>query len=162
LVEKGEERMLVTKIDEGTVIDHIPDWKADTVLKVLRLEKLALMQADISVAILQNVSSKKLGRKDIVKIDKWHVDEKDADIAYLVFPSITVNYIDEGKVAKYEPKIPDIIEGRIRCPELLCISNADREPVVTKFATLKRDRLLQCHYCDAILGFDSVPEHVRT
>src|SRR5438445_13150658 len=122
--------MLVTKIDEGTVIDHIPDWKADTVLKVLRLEKLALMQADISVAILQNVASKKLGRKDIVKIDKWHVDEKDADIAYLVFPSITVNYIDEGKVVKYEPKIPDIIEGRIRCPELLCIPNADREPVM--------------------------------
>ncbi|HYC27081.1 MAG TPA: aspartate carbamoyltransferase regulatory subunit [Nitrososphaerales archaeon] len=156
------ERMLVSRIEEGTVVDHIPDWRADTVSKVLRLDKLARMQADISVAILQNVVSKSLGRKDIIKIDKWHVDEKDADILCLVFPKITVNYIDEGRVSKYTPKVPDAIEGRLKCPELNCISNADREPVVTKFATLKKDRVLQCMYCDAMLSFDSVPDHVRT
>lgn len=162
MVEKGGEHLLVSKIEEGTVVDHIPDWKAETVLKVLRLEKLARMQADVSVAVLQNVTSKHLGRKDIVKIDRWHVDEKDADILCLVFPSITVNYIEEGVVSKYEPKVPDTIEGRMRCPELGCISNTEREPVVSKFATLKKDRLLQCRYCDSLLGFDSVPEHVRT
>lgn len=162
MVEKSSEHLLVSRIEEGTVIDHIPDWKAETVAKVLRLDKLARMQADVSVAILQNVTSKQLGRKDIVKIDKWHVDEKDADIVCLVFPSITVNYIDDGKVSKYAPQVPDAIEGRIRCPELGCISNAEREPVVSKFATLKRDRLLQCHYCDTLIGFDNVPEHVRT
>jgi aspartate carbamoyltransferase regulatory subunit len=160
--EPEGERMLVNRIEEGTVIDHIPDWKADTASRVLRLDKLARMQADISVAILQNVVSTKLGRKDIIKIDKWHVDEGDADILGLVFPDITVNYIDEGKVSKYSPRVPDLIEGRLKCPELLCISNADREPVVTKFSTLKKDKLLQCHYCDALIGFDSVPEHVRT
>lgn len=162
MADKEGERLLVSRIEEGTVIDHIPDWKAGTVSKVLRLDKLARMQADVSVVILENVTSKQLGRKDIIKIDRWHVDEKDADILFLVFPNITVNYIDEGKVAKYQPKVPDTIEGRIRCPEVGCISNADREPVVSKFATLKRDRLLQCRYCDTLLGFDSVPEHVRT
>ena len=131
-------------------------------MKVLRVEKLAKMQAEVSVAVLQNVSSRALGRKDIIKIDRWHVDEKDADILCLVFPSITVNYIEEGAVSKYKPKVPDAIEGRIRCPELGCISNAEREPVVPKFVTLKRDRLLQCHYCDSLLSFDSVPEYVRT
>ena len=156
------DRMLVSKIEEGTVIDHIPDWRADTVSRVLRLDKLARMQADVSVVMLQNVASKHLGRKDIIKIDSWHVDERDADILCLVFPDITVNYIDEGKVAKYAPKVPDAIEGRIRCPELNCISNAEREPVVSRFVTLKKERLLQCQYCDALLGFDRVPEHVRT
>jgi aspartate carbamoyltransferase regulatory subunit len=159
---RGGERMLVSKIEEGTVVDHIPDWKADTVGRVLRLDKLAKMQADISVAILQNVVSKTLGRKDIIKLDRWHVDEKDADILSLVFPSITVNYINEGKVAKYEPNVPDVIEGRLKCPEVLCISNTEREPVVPKFVTFKRDRLLQCHYCDTVIGFDSVPDLVRT
>lgn len=153
--------MLVRKIEEGTVIDHIPDWKAQTVAKVLRLDKLARMRADVSVAILQNVDSKSLGRKDIVKIDKWQVDEKDADILSLIFPGITVNYVNEWKATKYEPKVPDLIEGRIRCPEVLCISNAEREPVIPKFITLKRDRLLQCYYCDSLLGFDSVPDYVR-
>ncbi len=163
MVDKQDgEKMLVRKIEEGTVVDHIPDWKADTVAKVLRLDKLARMQADVSVAILQNVESKSQGRKDVIKIDRWHVDENDADILALIFPNITVNYINEWKVAKYEPRVPDTIEGRIRCPEVLCISNAEREPVVPKFSTLKKERLLQCHYCDAVLGFDSVPDHVRT
>ncbi len=160
--EGGSERMLVSRIEEGTVIDHIPDWRANTVARVLRLDKLARMQADVSVVMLQNVASKHLGRKDIIKIDKWHVDEKDADILCLVFPDITVNYIDEGKVSKYQPRVPDTIEGRIRCPELNCISNTEREPVMTKFTTLKKERLLQCHFCDALLPFDSVPEYVRT
>ena len=156
------ERMLVSRIEEGTVIDHTPDWRADTVSRVLRLDKLARMQADISVVILQNVSSKGLGRKDIIKIDRWHVDERDADILCLVFPGITVNFIDEGKVSKYAPRVPDTIEGRLRCPELNCISNAEREPVTTRFATLKKESTLQCQYCDALLDFDKVPDHVRT
>lgn len=162
MVEKGGGHLLVSKIEEGTVVDHIPDWKAETVLKVLRLDKLARVQADSSVVMLQNVASRKLGRKDIVKVDRWHVDEKDADIASLVFPSITINFIEGGTVSKYRAKVPDTIEGRLRCPELGCISNAEREPVVPKFHTLKEDRLLQCHYCDTLLGFDSVPEHVGT
>lgn len=162
MAELEGERMLVSRIEEGTVIDHIPDWKANTASKVLRLEKLARMQADVSVVILQNVTSGHLGRKDIIKIDRWHVDEGDADILCLVFPGITVNYIDEGRVSKYSPKVPDTIEGRIRCPELSCISNTEREPVTPRFVTLKKERLLQCQYCDALLSFDKVPENVRT
>jgi aspartate carbamoyltransferase regulatory subunit len=154
--------MLVSKIEQGTVVDHIPDWKAETAAKVLRLDKLARQQAEISVAILQNVQSETLGRKDIIKIDRWHVDESDADILALVFPGITVNYIIEWRVTKYAPRVPDIIEGRIRCPEVMCITNTEREPAVTKFSTNKNDRLLQCLYCDTLLGFDAVPELVRT
>src|SRR5579863_7051431 len=150
--------MLVSRIEEGTVIDHIPDWKAETLSKVLRLDRLARMQADVSVAVLQNVASKRLGRKDIIKIDRWHVDEKDADILALFFPGITVNYIDEGKVSKHAAKVPESIEGRLKCPELSCISNAEREPVVSKFVTLKKERMLQCHYCDALIPFDDVAE----
>jgi aspartate carbamoyltransferase regulatory subunit len=108
------------------------------------------------------VTSKSLGRKDIVKIDRWQVDQKDADILALIFPTITVNYVNQWKVSKYTPKVPDVIEGRIRCPEVLCITNQEREPVVPKFRTLKRERMLQCFYCDSLLDFDSVPDHVRS
>ena len=155
------DKMLVRKIEEGTVIDHIPDWKSTTVARVLRLDKLARMQADVSVAILENVESKTLGRKDVIKIDRWHVDEGDADILKLIFPEITVNYIDEWKVSKYKAGVPDLIEGRIRCPEVLCISNAQREPVIPRFSTIKKERMLQCGYCDTLLSFDGVPEQVR-
>ncbi len=153
--------MLVRKLEEGTVVDHIPDWKAQTVSKVLRLDKLAKMQSETSVAILQNVVSKTLGRKDVIKIDRWLVDEKEADILSLIFPTITVNYIDDWKVSKYTPKVPDVIEGRIRCPEVNCVSNSEREPVVSKFSTLKRERRLQCHYCDTTVPLERIPDLVR-
>ena len=157
----AERGMLVRKIEEGTVIDHIPDWKSQIVSKVLKLDKLARMESEVSVAILQNVESRTLGRKDVVKIDRWHVDEKEADILSLIFPGITVNYINEWKVSKYAPKVPDVIEGRVKCPEVNCVSNSGREPVTSKFATLKRDRLLQCHYCDTTVEFERIPDQVR-
>ena len=156
-----DSRMLVRKIEEGTVIDHIPDWKADVVARVLRLDNLSRLEAEASVAILQNVSSKVLGRKDVIKIDRWHVDEGEADILCLIFPSITINYINDWKVSKYAPQVPDTIEGRIRCPEVTCIANGEREPVTPKFRTVKRDRALQCLYCDTIVDFEEVPELVK-
>ena len=152
----------MNRLEEGTGLDHVPNWKSESVLRLLGVDWRGKLQSDVSVAILQNVVSRRLGRKDIGKVDRWHVDERDADILWLVFPSVTVNYIKAGRVSKYQPSVPDVIEGRIRCPELGCISNAAREPIVSKFATLKRDRLLQCRYCDSLLGFDAVPEHVRT
>jgi aspartate carbamoyltransferase regulatory subunit len=159
--KEPEKGMLVRKIEQGTVIDHIPNWKSQVVSKLLRLEKFARMKSETSVAILQNVDSKTLGRKDVIKIDRWHVDEKDADILMLIFPGITVNYINEWKVSKYAPKVPDTIEGRVRCPELNCVSNSGREPVTSRFATLKRDRLLQCHFCDTTVEFEKIPDLVK-
>ena len=129
---------------------------------MLRLNRLAMLGADVSVAILQNVASKQLVRKDIIKIDRWHVDESEADIVCLIFPSITINYIKEWKVSKYEPRVPDVIEGRIRCPEVQCISNAEREPVSPEFVTWKKNRILQCRYCDTLLSFDRIPDYVKS
>jgi len=159
--EDSDSKMLVRRIEEGTVIDHIPDWKADVVARVLRLDNLSRLEAEASVAILQNVSSRLLGRKDVIKIDGWHVDEREADILCLIFPSITINYINDWKVSKYAPEVPDTIEGRVKCPEVTCITNAEREPVTPRFATLKRDRTLQCLYCDTVIEFEEVPDLVK-
>ena len=152
---------MVRKIERGTVIDHIPAWKSELVLRILRLDKLSKMESEISVAILENVTSKILGRKDVVKVDRWRISEGDADILCLVFPSITVNFIDNWNVSKYMPSVPDTIEGRIQCPELSCITNAAREPLMSRFRTLRKERALQCCYCDTLLDFKRVPDCVR-
>lgn len=159
-METAQDKLLVRKIEQGTVIDHIPAWKSELVLRVLRLDRLERGSTDVSVAILENVSSKMLGRKDVVKIDRWRIDEGEADIVCLIFPTITINYINAWKVLKYSPRVPDKIEGRIRCPELSCISNAAREPLTPRFLTLKRDRMLQCGYCDTLIDFDNIPDYV--
>jgi aspartate carbamoyltransferase regulatory subunit len=159
-LESNQDKLLVRKIEQGTVIDHIPAWQSEIVLKVLRLDSPGRRSANVSVAILENVSSEALGRKDVVKVDRWRIEEGEADLVCLIFPTVTVNYISAWKVTKYSPRVPDKIEGRIKCPELSCISNAPREPLTTRFITLKGDRLLQCAYCDTLFGFDSIPDLV--
>lgn len=161
---EGVERhdsLLVRKIENGTVIDHVTAWRAELILKVLRLDRLMKGGSNISVATLQNVTSTKLGRKDVIKVDNWYLDESVANILCLIEPNATINYIKDWKVEKYTPAVPDSIEGRLRCPELRCITNAEREPVLAKFLTLKRGRTLQCHYCDTLLDFDRIPEFVK-
>lgn len=159
-MQAAEDKLLVRKIEQGTVIDHIPAWKSELVLKVLRLDRPGRKNAEVSVAILENVSSRALGRKDVVKVDRWRIGESEADIVCLIFPTVTINYISNWKVSKYPPRVPDKIEGRIKCPELSCISNAAREPLTTRFLTLKEDRLLKCGYCDTLIDFDKIPDFV--
>ena len=82
--------MIIDAISNGIVIDHITAGKAMYLYKVLELDKL-----DCSVALLKNVVSNKLGRKDIIKIDR--ILNLDWDVIGYVDPGITVNFIKDGK-----------------------------------------------------------------
>ena len=81
--------MIIDAISNGIVIDHISAGKAMELYNILGLDKL-----DCSVALLKNVSSGKLGRKDIIKIDQ--VLDLDWDVIGYVDPGITVNIIKEA------------------------------------------------------------------
>jgi aspartate carbamoyltransferase regulatory subunit len=162
-VEQQElsDKLLVRKIENGTVIDHVPAWKAELITKVLRTDRLAKSRPDISVVVLQNVRSERLGRKDLVKIDSWYVSEADADILSLTFPTITTNFVRNWRVSKYQPKIPERIEAKLRCPEVRCITNAEREPLTPRHRVIEERRLLQCQYCDSLVEFERIPDLIR-
>lgn len=155
-----ENRLLVRKIDHGTVIDHVPAWQSELVLRLLDIDKIK-SQPDISLVSLNNVPSRKYGRKDIIKLHRYHLSEEDADLLCLVFPNITVNYIEDWKTSKYTPRIPETILGRIRCPEVSCITNVSREPINTRFSVLSELKVLQCEYCYSLLDFEKMPEYVK-
>ena len=55
--------MNVDPIRNGIVIDHITAGKGAQIYSLLGLDYL-----DVSVALIRNVASKRLGRKDIIKI----------------------------------------------------------------------------------------------
>jgi len=156
-----ENQLLVRKIENGTVIDHVPPWHSDMVLRLLDLERIRASE-DVSVLSLNNVLSVRYGRKDIVKLNNYHLDEGDADIVCLVYPTATVNYIEDWEPTKYRPKVPECIVGRLRCPELSCVTNSPREPIVTRFRVLPEYEMLQCMYCDSLLEFEKVPEYVKS
>ena len=138
--------MIIDAIKNGIVIDHIAAGKCMDLYQILGLGDL-----DCSVAILKNVTSRKLGRKDIIKIDRNL--ELDWDVIGYVDPNITVNIIKEGeRVEKRQLKLPETIRGVIRCKNPRCITSVEQElPQVFKL-TDRAARVYRCLYCETQAG----------
>ena len=134
--------MIIDAIKNGIVIDHISAGKGMELYKILGLDHL-----DCSVAILKNVNSPKLGRKDIIKIDS--VLELDWDVIGYVDPGVTVNIIKEGQqVEKRLLKLPETITNVIKCKNPRCITSIEQElPQVFKL-TDAAERVYRCLYCE--------------
>ena len=134
--------MIIDAISNGIVIDHISAGKAMELYNILGLDKL-----DCSVALLKNVSSGKLGRKDIIKIDR--VLDPDWDVIGYVDPGITVNIIKDGKLAeKRQLKLPERITNVIRCKNPRCITSVEQELPQIFTLTDEETRTYRCLYCE--------------
>jgi aspartate carbamoyltransferase regulatory subunit len=140
--------LTVSKIRNGTVIDHIPAGRSLAVLKVLGITG----SEGLRIAILMNVESKKLGRKDIVKIEEKYVDEREANLISLIAPEATVNIIkDFNVVEKKNLKLPEVVKGLLKCVNPHCITNNDPEAVSEFVKVSDRPLRLKCIYCDTQL-----------
>ena len=138
----------VSKIKDGTVIDHISGGYALDVVKILGIT--GKEKRVITIAI--NVPSKRFRVKDIVKIEGRALNTHEVNKIALVAPHASINIIrNYSVVEKLEVKLPKIIEGIVRCVNPCCISNSD-EPVVPKFYVKNEEPLvLKCHYCSITL-----------
>ncbi|AFH42272.1 aspartate carbamoyltransferase regulatory subunit [Fervidicoccus fontis] len=146
--------LVVSKIKHGTVIDHIPAGKAMNILSVLGIRG----EKGDRIAIIMNVESEKLGKKDIIKIEGKWLEPRDFDVISLIAPSATVNIVENFEVVKkYKVSLPDRVEGLLKCPNMTCITNERNESIKTKFKVLSRDPLkLQCEYCGTIIYKDDI------
>jgi len=149
----AEEELYVRKIRMGTVIDHISAGHALSVLRILGLTG----KENNVVSIAMNVRSKKLGRKDIVKVEDRELDAEEVDKIALIAPKATINIIrDYEVVEKQEAKLPKIIRGIIKCDNPICVSSG-KEPIQPTFFMEKEDPLrLRCYYCNRIMNKDSI------
>ena len=138
--------MVIDAIKNGIVIDHIAAGKAMELYQILGLGEL-----DCTVAILKNVVSGKLGKKDIIKIDQ-NLD-LDWDLIGYVDPNITVNIIVDGvRVEKRQLKLPETITNVIRCKNPRCITSVEQElPQVFKLRDREK-RVYRCLYCETQAG----------
>jgi len=134
----------IQPIRNGTVIDHIT---AGNALKVLRILKIPESHSSI-VSVAMNVPSK-LGKKDIVKVEKRELDTNEVDKIALIAPKATINFIrDYEVVKKHKVVLPDEVRGIVKCSNPTCISNAN-EPVRTRFLIINKDPLqIKCYYCE--------------
>ena len=136
--------MNIDSIKNGIVIDHITAKKGLKIFEALKLGEL-----DCSVAIITNVKSEKMGRKDIIKIDK--VIDLDLDILGYIDENITINIIkDDIRVEKYQVEAPKEIVNIIKCENPRCITSSEQELDQIFVLTNKENKKYRCKYCETL------------
>ena len=135
--------MTVDEIKNGVVIDHIKPGQAMNIYHFLELDKL-----DCPIAIIKNAVSRRMERKDIIKIDTNILPDLSA-LGY-IDSSLTINIIKDGKnVAKYHPELPLQIIDIVPCRNPRCITSIEQElPHVFKL-TDKKSGTYRCIYCES-------------
>lgn len=135
--------MNIDSIKNGIVIDHIKAGKSLEIYHLLNLDKV-----DCSVAIIKNVNSRKMGKKDIIKIDSDI--EIDLDTLGYIDPFITIDIIKDGKlVEKKHVELPNRITNVIHCKNPRCITTIEQElPHIFKL-TDKENIVYRCLYCES-------------
>lgn len=152
-------QLLVSKIENGIVIDHIPAGKAFLVLKLLRLDPSA------RVLLALNVDSRRLGVKDILKVEGSYLTSREIELIALVAPNATLNIIEGWKIKEKRPiRVPEAVRGVFRCPNPLCPTNSKYSPPRPIFRVEARDRVealrLHCQSCGSTLYYGSILEQI--
>ena len=142
MYKKGEELMNIDSIQNGVVLDHIQAGKSMDIYKYLHLDRL-----DCSVAIIKNVRSGRMGKKDIIKIDTPL--ELDLDVLGYIDANITVNVIRDGvRVEKTHLELPKKLVNIIRCKNPRCITMAEPQLDAIFLLSDPARHTYRCAYCD--------------
>ncbi len=134
--------MNIDAIYNGIVIDHITAGRAFTLYNLLGLDNI-----DCPVAIIKNVNSRKMGKKDIIKIDSEF--PINFDVVGFVDPNATINVIKDGVLAeKRSIDMPEKLVNVIECKNPRCITSVEQEIDHIFHLTDKEDMTYRCLYCE--------------
>lgn len=145
-MKQHNSEMTVRAIENGTVIDHIPSKNLFKVLSITGIERM-----DTTVFIGNNLDSKKLGKKGIIKITDKFPSIDDFNKIALLAPSAVFNIIRNFEVVeKTQVELPKTVTGIVKCMNPKCITNF--EQVTTHFDVGMKDGSIQlkCKYCEKI------------
>ena len=137
------QELIVSALDHGTVLDHIP---CDRLYEVINLLHLKEMTGKVTIGY--NLKSGKMGTKSIIKIaDRFFTDEELNQLS-VVAPDVTLSVIrDYEVVEKRQVSMPSEVRGIIACNNPRCITN--NEPMATLFHIVDDNpSLVRCHYCN--------------
>jgi aspartate carbamoyltransferase regulatory subunit len=136
------EQLNIDKIRRGVVIDHIAAGRSMSIYEYLNLDSL-----DCSVAIIKNVKSRNMGKKDIIKIE----DRIDVDMDALGYidPNITVNIVEDNQItSKHKLSLPQTLTGVIKCKNPRCITSIEQGIVHVFDLVNEETKSYRCRYCE--------------
>ena len=145
----SEHDLIVRRIRDGTVIDHLKAGKGIQVLNALGIDG-----SDGNVITLAlNVPSAKISKKDIIKVENRYLKDDDTNKLALISPKATVNIIKDFKlVEKRLVSLPNKVERIFRCSNPDCISNSNEDIESIMDVVDKTGLILRCKYCTRILN----------
>ena len=135
--------MNIDSIKNGIVLDHIRAGRGMQIYNSLGLDQL-----DCSVAIIKNVKSNKMGKKDIIKI-AGGLDSIDLDVIGFLNHKITVNIITNGKISEKKTlHLPKKLTNVIHCKNPRCITSIEQELPNVFLLTDPETATYRCKYCE--------------
>lgn len=156
LIDK-ENKYQVAALKEGSVIDHIPAGLGAKIIDLLFLNTYKK-----PIILGKNLVSKRMGFKDLIKIDGIFLSLEDAHKIALFAPKATISIIKNYQIEKkLKATLPEKMEGILACPNPKCISR--NEHVKTKFLIKqhKENIYMSCCYCQKDFLIDEVKEYSR-
>lgn len=147
-----EKKLKVAALKDGTVIDHIP---ADKLFKVVQILHIDTCTNQITLA--NNLESKKIGLKGLVKIADRALAVTETNKLALICPNAKINIIRDYEVVEKRPLVlPDEIHEIVQCANPNCITN--HQSVKTRFSVLKEEIpiRLKCFYCEREIKIEEV------
>lgn len=148
--EKKRE-LQVAALENGTAIDHIPP---EHLFKVASM--LGLNETPNTITIGNNLQSKKMGKKGLIKIADKFFEEDEINRIALIAPNVILNIIrDYEVVEKKTVTLPDELVGIVKCNNPKCITN--NEPMQTRFHVINKEKgTVCCHYCDRKINKEDI------
>lgn len=140
----NHKELVVSALENGTVLDHIP---AENVYKALDILDLKGIENQITIGI--NLASKVHGKKGIIKIAEKFFEDEELNKLALIAPKATVNIIRDFKVVEKKKLVmPKEVVGIAKCRNPKCVTN--HQPITTRFATIDNGNeiSLLCHFCE--------------
>ena len=138
--------MIVNSIERGIVIDHITAGTGNRILDYLKIDT-----KKNTIAFIMNATSKKHGRKDLIKIE--NVTDVDLTVLGLLDPNATVNIIENGKIVKkISLELPKTVTNVIKCKNPRCVTSVERNAPHIFHLMDAQTREYRCEYCDEIVS----------
>lgn len=147
-----EKKLKVAALKDGTVIDHIPSDKLFKVVQILYIDT-----CNNQITLANNLESKKIGSKGLIKIADRALAEDETNKLALICPNAKINIIRNYDVVEKRPLVlPDEICEIVQCANPNCITN--HQPVKTRFFVLKDENpvRLKCRYCEREIKIEEV------
>ena len=141
----------VSALCNGTVIDHIP---ANKLFEVVNLLNIPSMKTNVTIG--NNLDSKKLGKKGLIKVADVFFTDEEVDRISLIAPKVVLNTIRDYKVVeKREVKMPSELHNIVKCANPACITN--NEPMSTHFKVVDAEKgIIKCRYCEKEIKVSNV------